>query len=78
MGGNTTPPTIDTRQPTDLDELLTALDEELTKAGMRGNVAPDRPARRHRSTRRRQDAPDLPRRKVSPRKVARLIRRRTA
>ena len=34
---------------------------------MRGNVAPDRPARRHRSTRRRQDAPDLPRRKVSPR-----------
>ena len=34
---------------------------------MRGNVAPDQPARRHRSTRRRQDAPDLPRRKVSPR-----------
>ena len=30
---------------------------------------PDRPARRHRSTRRRQDAPDLPRRKVSPRTV---------
>ena len=27
------------------------------------------PARRHRSTRRRQDAPDLPRRKVSPRTV---------
>ena len=36
---------------------------------MRGKVAPDRPARRHRSTRRRQDAPDLPRRKVSPRTV---------
>ena len=34
---------------------------------MRGKVLPDRPARRHRSTRRRQDAPDLPRRKVSPR-----------
>ena len=31
--------------------------------------APARPARRHRSTRRRQDAPDLPRRKVSPRTV---------
>ena len=45
------------------------LDEEITNAGMRGKVAPDRPARRHRSTRRRQDAPDLPRRKVSPRTV---------
>ena len=45
------------------------LDEEITKAGIRGKAAPDRPARRHRSTRRRQDAPDLPRRKVSPRTV---------
>ena len=54
---------------TDLDELLAELDEEITKAGMRGKAAPDRPARRHRSTRRRQDAPDLPRRKVSPRTV---------
>jgi hypothetical protein len=48
-----------------LDELLAELDEEITKAGMRGKAAPDRPARRHRSTRRRQDASDLPRRKVS-------------
>ena len=54
---------------TDLDELIRELDEEITKAGIRGKVAPDRPARRHRSTRRRQDAPDLPRRKVSPRTV---------
>ena len=51
----------------DFDELIGELDEEITKSGVRGNVAPDRPARRHRSTRRRQDAPDLPRRKVSPR-----------
>ena len=36
---------------------------------MRGKVLPARPARRHRSTRRRQDAPDLPRRKVAPRTV---------
>jgi hypothetical protein len=43
------------------------LDEEIAKSGVRGNVAPDRPARRHRSTRRRQDAPDLPRRKIAPR-----------
>jgi hypothetical protein len=53
----------------DLDELLRELDEEITKAGVRGKVAPSRPARRHRSTRRRQDAPDLPRRKISPRTV---------
>ena len=32
-----------------------------------GTSPPDQPARRHRSTRRRQDAPDLPRRKVNPR-----------
>ena len=36
---------------------------------MRGNVLPARPARRHRSTKRRQDAPDLPRRKVASRTV---------
>jgi len=54
---------------TDLGELIRELDEEITKTGVRGKVAPDRPARRHRSTRRRQDAPDLPRRKVSPRTV---------
>ena len=54
---------------TDFDELITELDEEITKAGIRGKVNPDRPARRHRSTRRRQDAPDLPRRKVNPRTV---------
>ena len=53
----------------DFDELVGELDEEITNAGMRGKVAPNRPARRHRSTRRRQDAPDLPRRKVSPRTV---------
>ena len=64
-----TRPTTAGQDTTDLDELLTELDEEITKAGMRGKAAPDRPARRHRSTRRRQDAPDLPRRKVSPRTV---------
>jgi Replication initiator protein, pSAM2 len=51
----------------DFDELIRELDEEIAKSGVRGNVAPDRPTRRHRSTRRRQDVPDLPRRKVSPR-----------
>ena len=51
----------------DFDELITELDHEITKAGMRGKAAAAKPARRHRTTRRRQDAPDLPRRKVSPR-----------
>ena len=54
---------------TDFDALITELDEEIAKAGIRGKVNPDRPDRRHRSTRRRQDAPDLPRRKVTPRTV---------
>src|SRR5580704_4073897 len=54
---------------TDFDELITELDEVIANAGIRGKVVPPRPERRHRSTRRRQDAPDLPRRKVSPRTV---------
>ncbi|MGH3220328.1 MAG: replication initiator [Streptosporangiaceae bacterium] len=54
---------------TGYDELIAELDAELAKAGIRGNAAPARPARRHRSTRRRQDAPDLPKRKISPRTV---------
>ena len=52
----------------DLDQLLAELDEEINRAGMRGRVATARP-RRHRSTRRRQDAPPLPRRTVDPRTV---------
>src|SRR5579859_7040715 len=54
---------------TDLDGLITELDEEITNAGIRGKAAPVTPARRHRSTRRRQDAPDLPKRKINPRTV---------
>ena len=53
----------------ELDELAAELDEEITRSGIRGNVLPARPARRHRSTRRRQDAPDLPRRPVTPRTI---------
>ncbi len=54
---------------TDFDELITELDDEITNAGIRGKAAPAKPARRHRSTRRRQDAPDLPKRKINPRTV---------
>jgi hypothetical protein len=51
------------------DEVIGELDEQITRSGMRGNVLPAKPVRRHRSTRRRQDAPDLPRRKIAPRTV---------
>jgi hypothetical protein len=51
---------------TELDELAADLDDEITRSGMRGNVLPGQSARRHRTTRRRQDAPDLPRRPVAP------------
>jgi hypothetical protein len=54
---------------TGYDELIVELGAELAKAGVRGKVTPSRPARRHRSTRRRQDAPDLPKRKINPRTV---------
>ncbi|MDQ2874134.1 MAG: replication initiation protein [Actinomycetota bacterium] len=50
----------------ELGELSADLDEEITESGLRGSVLPARTARRHRSTRRRQDAPDLPRRPVAP------------
>jgi replication initiator protein RepSA len=53
---------------TDLDQQIGELDEQITDAGMRGNVFPARP-RRHRSTRRRQDAAPLPRRPVNSRTV---------
>jgi hypothetical protein len=52
-----------------LDQLLGELDEEINRAGMRGKVTPNRSKRRQRSTRRRQDAPPLPRRKLDPRTV---------
>jgi hypothetical protein len=50
----------------DFDELITDLDDQITNAGIRGKAAPAKPKRRHRSTRRRPDAPDLPKRKISP------------
>jgi hypothetical protein len=52
----------DTRE---LDAVNTELDEEITRSGVRGKVMPATTARRHRSTRRRQDAPDLPKRAVA-------------
>jgi replication initiator protein RepSA len=51
------------------EAVIGELDEQITRSGMRGNVLPAKPARRHRTTRRRQDTPDLPKRKISPRTV---------
>ncbi|WP_283139823.1 replication initiator [Rhizohabitans arisaemae] len=52
-------------------EVVELLDGDLNAAGVRGRLALETPARRARSTRRRQDAPDLPRRRVEPRTVGR-------
>jgi hypothetical protein len=62
----------DQADPAADDELIGELDEQITRSGMRGNVLPARPVRRHRSTRRRQDAPDLPRRKIAPRTIGKI------
>src|SRR5262249_7916190 len=57
----------------DLDELLAELDPELARTGTRGTPDPGKSAaRRHRSTRRRQDTADLPRRKVAARTTGRV------
>jgi hypothetical protein len=64
----------------DIDAAIAELDEEITTTGLRGRAAPGHDAeeragsRRVRSTRRRQDAPDLPRRPVEPRTVGRQYR----
>jgi len=49
----------------ELDELHDELDEEITRSGVRGKVMPATTARRHRSTRRRHDTPDLPKRAMA-------------
>ncbi|WP_452448552.1 replication initiator [Nonomuraea turcica] len=50
---------------TELDAIITGLDEEITAAGMRGSVLGRTTPKRSRSTRRRQDVPDLPKRKMA-------------
>lgn len=68
-------------QVADLDEGIGEVEQAIAADGLRGQIAPphhdaDQAAgegrRRVRSTRRRQDAPDLPRRKVDPRTVGRV------
>ncbi|MET8049750.1 replication initiator [Streptosporangium sp. NPDC005286] len=53
----------DGEEVTDWDEAIAGIDAEINAAGMRGNVLGGRATpKRSRSTRRRQDAPDLPKR----------------
>jgi hypothetical protein len=70
-------PDTRTAEIADIDAAITELEEEITLTGLRGRTAPaHQPAeqaggRRVRSTRRRQDAPDLPRRPIDSRTVGR-------
>jgi hypothetical protein len=67
----------------DLDELIGELDTEITRAGVRGTVTTGTggnegkdgkaKGRRVRSTRRRQDAPDLPKQKIAPHTLGRVF-----
>ena len=59
----------DTAEPA---QLAAELDDVITDSGIRGKVLPARSRRRHRSTRRRQDAPDLPRRPITPGTLGRV------
>jgi len=68
----------DTSELDKLDKLLAELDTEITKAGIRGTVTTSgkgqtAKARRSRSTRRRQDTPDLPKRKIGPQTIGRVF-----
>jgi hypothetical protein len=60
----------------DLDQLIAELDDELARTGIRGTLArtadDSMKARRSRSTRRRQDAPNLPRRPVTARTTGKV------
>jgi hypothetical protein len=70
-------------QVTDVDQAIGEVEEAIAAEGLRGRVGPPHPVdgdqgdasdgpRRKRSTRRRQDAPDLPRRKVERRTVGKV------
>src|SRR5690606_7202964 len=60
---------------TEIDAAIAELDDEIAATGLRGRAAPSHHGgeragtRRVRSTRRRQDAPDLPRKPVQPHTV---------
>ncbi len=60
-------------QVAELEEAIGEVDEAITASGMRGRLGGSKRARRQRSTKRRQDAPDLPRLKVAPTTLGRTF-----
>ncbi|MET9069415.1 replication initiator [Streptosporangium sandarakinum] len=62
-----------TEEVADWDAAIQAIDEEIRTAGMRGSLSGRAAPRRSRSTRRRQDAPDLPRRAMRPTTLGRTF-----
>ncbi|MEO3855621.1 replication initiator [Acrocarpospora sp. B8E8] len=58
---------------TDIDLAIDELDEEINQAGLRGSVVGRSTPKRSRSTRRRQDAPDLPRRTMAKTTLGRVF-----
>ncbi|WP_250214476.1 helitron helicase-like domain-containing protein [Acrocarpospora catenulata] len=58
----------------DIDLAIVELDEEINAAGVRGNVIGSPVTKRARSTRRRQDAPDLPKRTMARTTLGRVFR----
>ena len=56
----------------ELRELLREINGEITRTGVVGKIPTEKPDRLKRSTRRRQDVPDLPRRPVSSRTVGKV------
>ena len=57
----------------EVDGLINACDDALAKSGVRGSLDREKTKRRTRSTRRRQDAPDLPKRPVDKRTVGKTF-----
>ena len=57
----------------ELDGLINACDDALAKSGVRGSLDREKTKRRTRSTRRRQDAPELPKRPVDKRTVGKTF-----
>jgi hypothetical protein len=57
---------------TELRELVTEINAEITRTGVVGKLPTETPDRPKRSTKRRQDVPDLPRRPVSSRTVGKV------
>ncbi|MGI8994852.1 MAG: replication initiator [Nocardioidaceae bacterium] len=64
---------IEGKDTAEVEAAIQPVDDALTAAGVRGNAAPSSVRRRVRSTRRRQDAPDLPQARIAPTTIGRTF-----